>query len=115
RRRGRERGCRTRRTSGDRPELTQVRPVRPLAGEDDRAVRSVAVRPEVVPAEPGRLLERDGKAAVAHVVRQREPRGVSPEPGDQLDRIALGEPGTITGPPATRDCAHIGHEADAAD
>src|SRR5207248_2476431 len=31
------------------------------------------------------------------------------------DRTARGEPGTITGPPAARDRAHIGHEADAAD
>src|SRR5207237_7956891 len=66
-------------------------------------------------AEGRRLAERVREAAVADVVREREPLRVSPEPLDQLDLVALDEPDAIAGPPAARDLPHVRNEPDATD
>ena len=73
------------------------------------------VRLEVVAAEGRGLGERVREAAVADVVRERELRRVAPEPADQLDLVALGQPDRVARPPAARHLAHVRHEPDAPD
>ena len=100
----------------DRPELAQVRPVR-LARRPGSPSRTAA-SPSALNSRPLKrrgLRERVGEAAVADVVGERELRRVAPEPADQLDLVALGQPDAVAGPPAARDLAHVGHEPDAAD
>ena len=53
------------------------------------------------------------QAAATDVVYERERRRVAPEPADQLDLVALRQPDAVAWPPATRDLADVGHEADA--
>ena len=116
RRRARVRGCRRRRTSGDRPELAQVRPVG-LARRQGSPSRSAPRRPprsraaEAATPRASACARPPAPTSWAsesfETLRQSQPISSTSSPSASQTRVAR--------PPAARHLAHVRHEPDAPD